>query len=156
LIVSNGFLKILVTDAPPQRDVTEINVILSNVEVSKYVEGEDDGVWIPIVTEGKPFDLIKLRDTSTEALLGESSLETGLYLQIKLDVEIVDAMIDGERVEMGVTLPSGKLKMVASFEIRQNETTVVIIDFDADKSLVFTGSDKVIFAPVVKLIVAYQ
>ena len=128
--------------------------MLSNVRVSKDDAIEDDSSWVTIVEGESSFDLIKLRDSGLAALLGESIVDTGLYCQIMMDVEIIDAVIDNERVNVGVTLPSGKLRMVASFEIKENQRTVITIDFDAAESLVFAG-DKVIFKPVVRLIVAY-
>ena len=130
--------------------------MLSNVQVSKNDENADDSSWVTVFEGESSFDLIKLRDSSLAALLGESTLDTGLYSQIRMNVEVIDAVIDNERVNVGVTLPSGKLKMVSSFEIKENQRTVVTIDFDAAKSLVFTGSDKVIFRPVVKLVLAYE
>ena len=159
---ATGFLRILVTDAPPQREVTELHVILSNTRVSKYAADEDDGAWITVFAGEKEFDLIKLRDLDLAEVLGEAELETGEYGQIRLSVEILYARIDGEDVTMGVMLPGGILRLVPDetdetlFEIRGNETTVVTIDFDADKSLVFTGTDLVIFKPVVKLIIDYE
>ena len=128
--------------------------MLSNVRVSKDDAIEDDSRWVTIVEGESSFDLIKLRDSGLPALLGESIVDTGLYCQIMMDVEIIDAVIDNERVNVGVTLPSGKLRMVGSFEIKENQRTVITIDFDAAESLVFAG-DKVIFKPVVRLIVAY-
>jgi hypothetical protein len=156
VIASTGILKIFVTDAPPQHSVTEINVKLSNVQASKDDDTGDDSGWVTVVAGNRSFDLIKLRDGSISELLGEVSLEIGSYAQIRMDVQIIDAVIDNERVEVGVTLPSGKLKVAAPFEIKEHQETAVTIDFDAAESLVFTGSDKVIFKPVVKLIVAYE
>ncbi|MFC1874857.1 hypothetical protein ACFLY3_01695, partial [Chloroflexota bacterium] len=47
----------------------------------------------------------------------------------------------------------GELKFVHPFEIFEGETTILLLDFDADKSIVETGADKIIFKPVVKLII---
>ncbi len=156
-VVSTGILEIRVTDAPPQRDVSEINVTLANIEVYKAAdETGDEGEWVMVIGEAKPFDLIKLRESGVEDVLGEAEILSGHYTQIRMDVKLVDAVIDDERVEAGVVLPSGKLKMVGSFEIEENQLTVLTLDFDADKSLVFTGEGKVIFKPVVKLRVTHE
>ena len=50
-----------------------------------------------------------------------------------------------------VILPSGKLKFVRSFDIVANQTTALLFDFDAEKSINMTGSGRIIFKPVVKL-----
>ncbi|MFC1958653.1 DUF4382 domain-containing protein [Chloroflexota bacterium] len=43
------------------------------------------------------------------------------------------------------------MKLLVSFEVERGKTTVLTLDFDADKSVVITGADKVIFKPVSKL-----
>ena len=156
-MVSTGILEIRVTDAPPQRNVSEINVNLTNIEVHKA--GDETGTkgdWIMVIAEAKPFDLIKLRESGVEDVLGEAEILSGHYTQIQMDVELVDAIIDDERVDAGVVLPSGKLKLIGSFDVETGKKTVLTLDFDADKSLVFTGEGKVIFKPVVKLIVTHE
>lgn len=154
-VITTGILELHVTDAPPQRNVEEINVNLSNIEVHKAGDEQDaDGEWIMVLTDADSFDLIDLRDAGVEKILGDAELPTGHYTQIRMDVEIVDALIDGIRVDTDVVLPSGKLRIVGSFYVTENQTTILTIDFDADKSLVFTGQGKVLFQPVVKLIVA--
>jgi len=59
-------------------------------------------------------------------------------------------------VEAGIVLPSGELKIVGTFDIEPETRTILTIDFDAEDSLVFTGEGKVIFKPVVKLIVTTE
>jgi hypothetical protein len=48
-------------------------------------------------------------------------------------------------------LPSGKLKFVRPFSIVEGQTTALLFDFDAEKSVNVTGSGKIIVKPVVKL-----
>ena len=48
-------------------------------------------------------------------------------------------------------MPSGKLKIVRPFEVKDGFTTILTIDFDGDKSLILTGKGEVLFKPVVKL-----
>jgi len=156
IAVSTGTLEIRVTDAPPQRDVREINVNLANIEIHKADETGGEGEWVPLPSEPKLFDLMKLRESGADEILGEWETAVGHYTQIRMDVEVVDALIDGERADVGVVLPSGKLKIVGSFNIEPELETVLVLDFDADKSLVFTGEGKVLFKPVVKLIVTYE
>lgn len=54
---------------------------------------------------------------------------------------------------MKATLPSDKLKIIGNFDVEQDGTTTITLDFDADKSLVITGEGKILFKPVVKLLV---
>ncbi len=145
-----GSIEIRVTDAPG--NVTAIEVTVSEVEVHKEVAGE--GEWTSLTITGpNPFDLIKVRDKEQE--LVTQDIDTARYTQIRMTVEMVEVTYlengDGEAKTVEATIPSGKLKFVRPFDVVEGGTTTLIIDFDADKSVVFAGADKVIFKPVVKL-----
>jgi hypothetical protein len=150
IVVSTGILEIRVTDAPAEREMSAINVTATNIEVHKA--GEDGG-WIPVGGSGT-FDLLKLQG-EVESLCSQE-IEVGHYTQIRMDIQNVTSTIDGETQTAEVKLPSGKLKVLISFDINENKTTAITFDFDAEKSLVFTGEGKIIFKPVVKLIVTYE
>ena len=150
-VTATGILEVRVTDAPAQHEVSAIVVTIANVEVHKSGE---EAVWTMIIEESKTFELLELE--GVEETLGVQEIDIGHYTQIRLDVESVEAIIDGEDTD--VFLPSDKLKIVVvgSFEVKADKKTILTLDFDADKSLVFTGSDKVIFKPVIKLIITEE
>jgi hypothetical protein len=50
-----------------------------------------------------------------------------------------------------VILPSGSLKFIHPFDIVGGQTTALLFDFDAEKSVNVTGSGQIIVKPVVKL-----
>ena len=209
-----GTIEVLVMDAPPEYEITSIEVTISGVEVHQAVaeqdqdqdqdgdgeqgknkdkekgnsqgkgnngdvqqyatpdDGTDDGSvdesdavveddsdetqdnagWISLDIEGT-FDMLKVQ--GIPAALGESYLDSGKYTQIRVAVEsVIVEYLDGsssgtQTVEAEV--PSGKLKFVRPFNIEAGKTTSLLFDFIADKSVIFTGSDKVIFKPVIKL-----
>jgi len=156
-----GIIEIRVTDAPPKYTVTQIIVEISEDEEEGGVQvhradGEGGGVWetIDILGGQNPFilypDLLGL-----EQVLAVGDMEAGKYTQIRMTVEMVEVTYlengDGEAKTVEATIPSGELKFVRPFDVVEGGTTTLIIDFDADKSVVFTGADKVIFKPVVKL-----
>ncbi len=148
-----GTIEVRVTDAPG--NVTAIEVTVSEVEVHKEVAGE--GEWTPLTITGpNPFDLIKIRD-QTQTLATED-IETARYTQIRMTVEMVEVtyLEDGVPTTEEATIPSGELKFVRPFDVVEGGTTTLIIDFDADKSVVFAGADKVIFKPVVKLSIEHE
>lgn len=126
--------------------------MLSNIRVNT---ADTDTGWVDVVAGPKEFDLLQLKTSGVAGLLGQVTLETGHYTQLRMDVEFVSAVIDGQTVTTGVDIPSTVLRLVASFEIRENQLTVLTIDFDADKSLVFTGDGKTIFKPTVSMTVEY-
>jgi len=67
-----------------------------------------------------------------------------------MTIDIVQVKIGDGDLQPAV-LPSGKLKFVRPFEVFDGETTIILLDFDADKSVKVTGDGKVIVKPVVKL-----
>jgi len=150
-VTATGILQVRVTDAPAEYEVSAIYVTIANLEVHQSGEEAD---WTMIIDESRTFELLELE--GVEEIWGEEEIEVGHYTQIRMDVESVMATIDGEDKDVSLFLPSGKLKLVGSFEIEAEKTTILTLDFDADKSLVFTGSDKVIFKPVIKLIITEE
>jgi len=103
--------------------------------------------WTTIVNGSKTFDLVKIKDVKD--FLGEKELTAGKYTQIRLTVESAKLMISGE--EEPFKIPSGSIKLVKSFDILDGETTVLTIDFDAEKSVHQAGSTY-IMKPTIKVI----
>jgi hypothetical protein len=63
----------------------------------------------------------------------------------------------GDPQTVPAKLPSGTLKFVRPFVVQEGEETRIILDFNLQDSVVFTGSEKdinVIVKPVVKLSVS--
>lgn len=211
-----GIIEVLVMDAPPDYEITSIEVTISGVEVHQAVaeqeqeqdrdrdqdgEGdqeknkekqnsngkgnsknknedmqqgatsendstdESDAVveansdeaqgnsgWISLDIDGT-FDLLEVQ--GIPAALGDSYLGSGKYTQIRVAVDsVIVEYLDGSSSEtqtVEADVPGGKLKFVRPFNIEAGKTTSLLFDFIADKAVVFTGSDKVIFKPVIKL-----
>ena len=160
-----GRIEVRVTDAPPEYG--NIEAIWVTVDVSEGVmvhkaTTEEDGAgdWIPIpITGPNPFELLVLKDEGVDELLGWSDVDPGKYTQIKMTIEKVEIYFVGKAEPVEAELPSGKLKFVRPFEVVDGGTTIIMLDFIADKSVVITGAKqsdefKVIFKPVVKLLVS--
>jgi hypothetical protein len=153
-----GRIEVRVTDAPPE-NITEIWVTVvdsedeEGVAVHEATTDEDgDGGWVPIpITGDNPFELLALGEGGIDALLGWSDVEPGKYTQIRMTVEKVEILFDGETELVEAVLPSGKLKFVRPFDVIDGGTTIIKLDFIAEKSVTVTGQGKVIFRPVVKL-----
>jgi hypothetical protein len=105
--------------------------------------------WIIFSSQTQTFDLIELRDVYE--ILGNKSLTAGKYTQIRLHIVEAVGEINGE--EKVLTVPSGKLKLIHPFYIVENQTTILTLDFDAEKSVHGTGeSGKYILRPTIKVI----
>ena len=129
-------------------------VTVSNIQVHKAGSDEEEG-WLTLfsVTSTTPepmtFDLVQV--TGIEEVLGTQEFAVGKYTQIRMDVEKVMVTHEGEEKE--ATLPGDKLKVVGQFDVEEGQATVLTLDFDADKSVVITGSGRVQFKPTVKLLI---
>ncbi len=142
---TTGTVEIRATDAPPE-DISSIVVTVANIQVHKA--GADGDSWVTVVPAPEPFDLLLIQGDAT-VLLGSETVEAGRYTQIRLDVTNVDVTLEGETVS--AELPSDKLKVVRTWEVVANETTVLILDFEADQFVIVTGSGQVRVMPVLNL-----
>lgn len=145
-----GTLVLQITDAPGDLNITEALVTMSQVRV--HYAGIDDndtlGEWITIVNESQTFDLIALQD-ATE-LFGTANLSAGWYTQIRLYVE--QALVTIDEVQYDLEISPKHIKLIKPWKIVDGETLVLTLDFDVQKSIHETGSDKYIMKPTIKVI----
>lgn len=149
---TTGKLEVRVTDAPPQKVITAVNVTVASVEINKSGTAEAEGGWMTLDFAGPAtFDLLKVQDRE-QLLAVKDQLEPGKYGQIRLEVTRVTVSFEGESQPVEAKLPSGKLKFIKGFEIAAGQTTVLLFDFIASESIHTAGnSGQVIFQPVIKL-----
>ena len=136
-------LQIGATDAPPE-GVTMILITVSDIEVQ--TGGPDP--WQTIVEGPIDFDLVQIQ--GIEQTLGEAELEPGRYGQIRLNIDKAEVTVEGNTVDARV--PGDKLRIVGGFDLVAGETTILTLDFDAEKSVVIAGTRNVIIKPAVKLL----
>jgi len=142
-----GTLEVRVTDQPAA-DPTEIVLTVENVEVHGS-GGDDESGWQMVAAGPFEFDLLKL--DGIEEILGDAELEVGRYQQIRLDVVSGRVTIQNGNRPIGV--PSDKLRIVGGFEVVEGQTTIVTLDFDAQRSIVFVPMRGPTLRPVVRLLV---
>ena len=141
-----GTLEARATDAPPA-GVSSIIVTVDDIEV--HTNAPEDS-WITIVKEERTFDLVDIQ--GAEVFLGQKEVGVGQYTQIRLEVTEVTVTLSGK--EISAKLPSGKLKVVRHWEVKPGDTTILTLDFDADKFVVITGKDQAQVKPVIKLVLS--
>jgi hypothetical protein len=130
--------------------VSEVKIHRAVVEQTQQQnEEQGGGEWIPIeITGTNPFDLLQIK--GIEEVLGTENVTASKYTQIRMTVENVEVSFGDNGLEE-TTLPSGELKFTRPFEVVEGQTTVLLLDFDAEKSVKVTGGGKVTVMPVVKL-----
>ena len=130
-------------DAPPE-GVSKILIKVSNVEVQRV--GGDS--WQVIVPGPVEFDLVEIQGVGQ--ILGEALLDPGQYNQVRLLIDNAEVTVKGEAVIARV--PSDRLRIVGGFSLEAGETTILTLDFDAEKSVVIAGTRNVLIKPVIKML----
>ena len=142
-----GTLEVRVTDQPT--DVPSAIVLtVQNIEVNRS-GGDGESGWQTVVEGPLEFDLVQL--DGIEDILGTATLEVGRYQQIRL--EVISAQVTILAGVRQATVPSGKLRLVGGFEVVEGETTIITLDFDAQRSITFIPTRGPQLMPVVKLLV---
>ena len=149
-------------DSEEEQEQEENASETENQEENKN-QNEDNGGWIrlPLVDDGGnsvnelEFNLLEFFDGS-QAKLSIADLDAGKYTQLRMDVELVELKVKDVTGLQVAKLPSNVLKFNHPFEIVNGGDTVLLFDFDALKSVVYTGSQTYIFKPVVNIATVSQ
>jgi len=153
-----GTLKLSMTDAPSCYKKVEVTVEKVRVHKGSNV-GEGQAGWEEIVPPNAPvkIDLLQLTNGALKDL-GSAQVDVGTYRDMRL-VLSDDAgantvtLLNGTVHELKT--PSGQtsgIKLRTSFDVAENATTDLVLDFDACKSVVKAGtSGKYILKPVIRL-----
>ena len=141
-----GTVRVMLTDHPI--NAIAINVIISRVDVIREGEGIET-----IVDEPQTFELLSL--AGAEALLGTAGVTPGHYEQIRLIVD--SATITTPEGTFPLEIPSGEqtgIKLVCDFDVLEGQIIVLVLDFDAAKSVHATppGSNNWQLQPVIHVI----
>jgi hypothetical protein len=143
-----GTLSLKITDAPGELNISKALVTISYVEVHIAAGGNNSSAeWVNVVNESQQFDLIQLENVTD--ILGNASLDIGIYTQIRLHIDEALVTIDG--VEYDLEIPSETIKLVHQFIIEAQETTTLVLDFDIKESVHKTGNDRYILQPTIRV-----
>jgi uncharacterized protein DUF4382 len=157
----HGTVNIFLTDAPlDQAGVTSVNVTLTAVvlfpedsegtSVLSMGSGEGDEMTpVVIVSHPATFDLLTLTGGAT-ALLGTDEVPVGGYSRIRLEVSAAE-LVYQDGTTAALKIDSNKVDVPIHFTVVQDQTTGVVLDFDAAASVQVndTGSGQLILRPVV-------
>jgi predicted secreted protein len=164
---------VYVTDAPPDKEITAVLLTVSSLEVhlakaemeqeqeqsgsgnqtqeqEQEQEEGNGGKWISINISDNmsTFDLLEVK--GIEEFFGSSEVAAGKYTQLRLIVDSAE-VTTADNVTHAASVPSKEVKIVRPFNVNGGETTSLLLDFDAEHSVVSTGSGKFQIKPVVKL-----
>jgi len=162
---AQGTLSTLLSDASTD-SYQAVYVTISRVEV----HADNGGGWQTVASPDKTYNLLELVNGVRETL-GISTLDAGHYTQMRLVLgatrdsgfnifslphPFANYVIDQNDAVQELTVPSGMttgLKIVNGFDIHPDQTTELILDFDAMRSVVIAGSSgKYQLKPTVKVL----
>ncbi len=162
---STGTLSVNLTDA----STTEYQVIYVTIQ-QVAVHKDGGGGWDVISSPNKTYNLLNLVNGVREEL-ALATLTSGHYTQMRLiltdtpdnSINILSIkhpygnyFIDSSGQSIELKVPSGfqsGIKIVKGFDIDANQTTELILDFDAARSIVKAGSSgQWLLKPTIKLL----
>ncbi|EJF08048.1 DUF4382 domain-containing protein [Pontibacter sp. BAB1700] len=151
---SNGTarMEVRMTDAPG--DYEEVNVDIRSVQIHKENTDSESG-WLTL-DEINPgvynlLDFANGRDT----LLASANLPAGTISQIRLVLGDNNSVKLKNGTVVDLKTPSGQtsgLKLQLNADLREDVTYVVLLDFDAAKSVVARGNGQYNLKPVIRTV----
>ncbi len=164
-----GTLYLSLADATTD-EYQAVYVTIKEVWVHMGGNEKNDASWEVVASPNETYDLLDLVNGVREEL-GISELLTGHYTQMRLIIgdapdnginifseshPHANYIIDNADTYHELKVPSGRqtgIKIVNGFDINANETTELILDFDAMRSVVKAGSkDKWLLKPTIKVL----
>lgn len=139
-------LAVELTDQPTD-EVSEINVYISGLTVKHSEQPVEE-----IVADVGLVDLLTLTDGATE-LLATVPADPGEYEFIMVELDQSQSfVVDAETgTEMALQIPSEEIKVLGGFEVLEDMTTTLTLDFDAEQSLIKLGNGNWLMTPVIVL-----
>lgn len=129
---------------------TTVTASVSGSATATSTNASHEAGWIVLFSDAAGVDVDLLNTTGAKAaFLGEADgLDAGRYQQIRITIkEAYGIDHDGERVN--ITVSSGMLKSVRSFEVEDGMETRITIDIDLEKSLKQQGNGEWRMSPVI-------
>ena len=144
-----GQLKIYLIDNPAVFDA--VNIVVTRVEA--HLSGADStSGWVVLSDSTATYDLLVLRN-GVSAVLADSVLPAGNYTQLRLIVgDGSTVVVDG--MTHPLEIPSGTqtgVKLNHPFSIPAGGIVELTLDFDADRSVIQTGSGDYQLQPVIRV-----
>jgi hypothetical protein len=146
----NAFVEFRLTDAPAEYQ--EVNVDIQEVQVHSD-GGDPDNGWTSIPIQKGVYNLLELTN-GLDTLLGTATLPAGKISQVRL-VLGENNSIKTAGLSTDLNTPSAQqsgLKVQVNTDLREGITYKIVLDFDAARSIVATGSGKFNLKPVIRAI----
>jgi len=141
-------LEVRLTDSPG--DYQEVNIDIQDVQVNP--ETSESG-WQSLNIKKGIYNLLSLTN-GLDTLLGTALLPVGHLSQIRLVLGTHNSLKMNDQI-IALTTPSAQqsgLKLLVNAELKAGITYILLLDFDAAKSIVSTGNNTFKLKPVIRAI----
>ena len=145
-------------------------IYVSVAEVQVHFGEDPADMWTTVASPAKTYDLLSLVNGARESL-GLADLSPGHYTQMRLILDdlpddslnilsqahpyaqyVIDTSDQYHEMKVPSGLQSG-VKIVQGFDINENSTTELILDFDASRSVVVAGrSGNYLLMPAIQIL----
>ena len=141
-----GRLTVLLIDAPVE--LHQLNVTVTEVEVHKVGDGEEDGSWITIMDGEIEFNLLYLQD-GRSLNLTSTEITVGSYNKIRMNVSEASAStVENPETPIPLNVPPNKIDVIINFEVSEGEGVIIIIDMQPNLPAISNKTNN--FRPVLK------
>lgn len=146
---TTGSLNIYLADAPASFDA--VNIVVTRVDVHQ-ADADSSSGWVTVNSTPSTYNLLQLRNGET-SIVAAAVLPAGRYTQIRLIIGTGSTVVVNG-VPLALDVSSGSqtgVKLVHGFAIQANSTYEMTLDFDAERSVVVTGSGGYRLKPVIRV-----
>jgi predicted RNA-binding protein with TRAM domain len=153
-----GAVEVQLTDAPA--DYLAVNVEIKSIELH-YARNDQSEGWVKLSTNAGVYDLLRLRNGVSAIIAREADFPVGRVTQARLllgDANQISVTRTGDfqvdTVTYPLEVPGGTqtgLKLNVNAQVVAGKKLVLLIDFDADRSIVQEGNGDYKLKPVLSL-----
>jgi hypothetical protein len=125
-----------------------------NVEIQEVLVHLADSSWMTLNTNAGVYNLLDLQNDVTVVIADSTGVPAGHVTQMRLILGSNNSLSDTSGASFALTIPSGQqtgIKINLNTTLQANMTTEVLLDFDAEQSVVDLGAGLYLLKPVIKV-----
>lgn len=147
----SGNLRVKLTDAPIDFDSVNVEILQVSVHYSQSAVGNQS--WVDLPTNAGMYNLLELQNGVTTVLANNHIVPAGSITQMRLilghnNYVVVDSI--PYPLEMSSQYNTG-IKINVNGTVSPGDTVEVVLDFDAEESIVVNGLTSYKLKPVIRL-----
>jgi|TARA_R110000782_G_scaffold251934_1_gene339585 hypothetical protein len=149
--VNKGKMMVKMTDAPA--NFTQVNVEVQEIQVHYANNNNSNNGWVTLNTNTGIYNLLDLQNNVSVVIADPQDLSIGKITQMRLILGQQNTVVTTDSIyplKLSSQDETG-LKIVTPFSIVANKTISILVDFDAEQSIVIEGDGSFKLKPVIKI-----